>query len=150
MLPYLSRKFQENKTYKISLGYIAILANMQNLSIWHIPLPFPKYLKRFPNYQPMVMVGWYSQQAFQIYQSIKFGVGVVPQFNCFTNVLLIGISLPLIKIQTKYFKNTKQIVCWACTFHKLSISITFRNFGNVLVPQLIELLQVLIIKQKNR
>ena len=41
----------------------------------------------------------------------KFGVWGDAPTICFTNVLLIGITMPLIKIQTKYFKNPKEMLC---------------------------------------
>jgi len=43
-------------------------ANMQNLSIWYLLPIFKCILKRFPTYQTMVMVGFYTQQAFQPYK----------------------------------------------------------------------------------
>jgi hypothetical protein len=55
----------------------------------------------------MVRVGCYSQQAFQIYKIIKFGVGMKPQFTCFTNALLIGITMPLINNTNKIFQKPK-------------------------------------------
>ena len=64
------------------------------------------------------------------------------------NIALIGIILPLIKVQIKNFKNLKQMVCWAWKFNKLSSKTSFIFFWNVLVPQIIVLLQYWNNKQK--
>ena len=67
---------------------------------------------------------------------IKFGVGMIPQLIVLQNVLLMGIIMPLIKIQTKYFNKPEQRVCWACISHKFHNHIKFITFWNDIVLQL--------------
>ena len=47
VLPYLSRKFQESILQDFDMVTIAILANMQHTSIWHIPFPFSKCIQNY-------------------------------------------------------------------------------------------------------
>ena len=68
---------------------------------------------------------------------IKFGVGMIPQLIILPNVLLIGIFMPLIKIQTKYFNKPEQRVCWACISHKFHNHIKFITFWNDIVFQIL-------------
>jgi hypothetical protein len=53
------------KLTKFHLVTIAILANMQNTQYDTFLLHFQNAFKRFPIYQTLVMVGFYSQPAFQ-------------------------------------------------------------------------------------
>ena len=54
------------------------------------------------------------------------------------NVLLIGITIPLIKIQTKDVENIKQMLWQASTFHKLPKHALIINFGKVKLLKLFE------------
>ena len=58
----------------------------------------------------------------------KFGIITIATF---TNVLLIGITMTLIKIQTKGFENIKQMLWKASTLHKLPIHTLIIPFENV-------------------
>ena len=96
--------------------------------------PFPFFiwiLKGFQLTQPWWGLDATLNKLSKYINFIKFGLGMIPQLIVLQNVLLIGIFMPLIKIQTKYFKNPKEMLCWACISHKLSNHISFIKFGNV-------------------
>ena len=68
----------------------------------------------------------------------------------YTLVPLIGIILPLIRLQIKLLKDSTQRVCWAWKFHQLSNHMTFIFFWIILVPQNNVLLQCINRKQKTK
>ena len=68
--------------------------------------------------------------------------------NCFAKYCIIGILLPLIKIQTKPFQNSKHVVWSASKLNKLSSNTIFIIFGIYWGPQLNTLLQCLNQIQK--
>ena len=89
----------KNKTYKFWTMVSNATLQIYKTYLYGIFLPiFQMNFKRFPCYQTMVMVGFYSQQAFQPYQIHKVWSWCDTPTICFTIVLLIGIILPLIKM----------------------------------------------------
>ena len=137
----------KNKLYKIWTWFKFLqFEYMQNLSIWYL-LPFFQivFLKGFQLTQPWWGLDATLNKLSKYIKLIKFGVGMKPQFTCFTNALLIGIIMPLIKIQTKYFKNPKKILCWACISHKLHHHIKFITFWNDIVLQIFVLSIITLI-----
>ena len=83
------------KPTKFHLVTIAILANMQNLSIWHFPFSISKMLsKGFQFTKPWWWLDSTLNQPSNHIKFIKFGVGVVPQLIVLQNVLLMGIIMP--------------------------------------------------------
>ena len=95
----------------------------------------------FSKLHTRMMGSFYIEEAFQLNAFHNFKKCLSAPNSCFPNIALIGIILPLIKVQIKLFKNPKQMVGWAWKFHELSNKTNFIKFGIHLIPQLIVLLQ---------
>ena len=98
--------------------------------------------KMFPKPKTRVMVGYYISQAFNPYLVHIFLNCVFAPNIWTTNCSIIGIILPLIKVQIKPFQISKKMLWSASKLNKLSNHINFTFFWNVLVPHLIILLHV--------
>ena len=129
----------KNKTYIfLTMVTNATLANMQSTSIWHIPFPFPKmHSKCFQIPKPWEWLATTFHKLLIHTWFIIFWTSYLLQLIVLQIIPLIGIILPLIKMQIKLFINSKQTLGWACKFHKLSSNTNFTFFWIGLIPQLI-------------
>ena len=104
----------------------------------HLYVTFSSYLKNaFQNVsktKTRVMASFYIAQALNPYLDHTFWKCIIVQIIGNTFCSIIGIILPLIKVQIKLFKNPKPMVCWACKFHKFSSNTNFTYFWIYLGP----------------
>ena len=106
--------------------------------------------KMFPNPKTMVMVGYYTSQASHPYLVHNFLNFILLQLIVLQIVPLIGLILPLIKMQIKLFQNPQPIAWLASTLNKLSNHLFFMKFWVGLIPQINVLLQLLNNKIENK
>ena len=110
----------KNNLYKIGHGLICYIWKYakQNYMSYSLPI-FKMHLNCFQIVRPVWWLSYTLNQLSKYIYFIKCGVGMIPQVVVLPNVLLLGIFMPLIKIQTKYFNHPEQRVCWACISNKL-------------------------------
>ena len=95
------------------------------------PYPFAfEILKCFQITQPWGWLDATLNKLSKYINFIKFGIWIKPQLFVLQKVLLIGITMPLIKIQTKDIENIKPMLWQASTSHKLPIYALITKFGN--------------------